>query len=317
VKRPQNAHYQEVTLRLPVEDTDGENLRIAVSAETTGGTVSDRQILRLRRPQAEQNRGGLRVLAIGVGAYQKLPKLSFAAADAMAMGAALQAQAGEGTLYKGVNITILTDGEATLPNIRAALDRFTRDVRPGETLILSLSGHGLKDADQYYFAPVGLDPDKMAQTGLAWKDVLARVEVARKTAKAVWVLADTCRAAPGLRREMIASGEDLRRGVDEGANLILCTASTGDDPSFESEDLKHGLFTQAWLEALRGQGPDLVYEETPRGRVLTQSGLQFLVDSGVRRHARAAGVRQSVEFPRMEGSFSPGQPLFLAAATKK
>jgi hypothetical protein len=47
-------------------------------------------------------------------------------------------------------------------------------------------------------------------------------------------------------------------------------------------------------------------------RVLTLSGLQFIVAASVKRHARAAGVvRQEVEFPRLEGSFSPTRPMFV------
>ena len=38
--------------------------------------------------------------------------------------------------------------------------------------------------------------------------------------------------------------------MEDGGNLILCTASSGDTPSYESEDLKHGIFTAAW----RGRG---------------------------------------------------------------
>src|SRR5439155_6211087 len=105
-------------------------------------------------------------------------------------------------------------------------------------------------------------------TGLPWAELLGKLEGARKTARAVWVLADCCRAAPGLRRELVATARDLKRGVEEGGNLIVCTASSGDTPSYESEDLQHGLFTQAWLEALRGEAPAVVYETTARGRVL-------------------------------------------------
>ena len=103
--------------------------------------------------------------------------------------------------------------------------------------------------------------------------------------------------------------------MEEGGNLVICTASSGDTPSYESEDLKHGIFTYAWLQALRGQGPEIVYEQIARGKVLTLSGLQFAVDYSVRQQARKAGVRQVVEFPRLEGSFSPAQPLFVPVAT--
>ena len=60
-----------------------------LAAGTAGGTVSDRQILRLRNPRAEASRGPLRVLAVGVGAYKQLPRLAFAAADALPQGSGL------------------------------------------------------------------------------------------------------------------------------------------------------------------------------------------------------------------------------------
>jgi uncharacterized caspase-like protein len=177
--------------------------------------------------------------------------------------------------------------------------------------MLILSGHGVKAGDAFYFATVGLNPADVAGTGLPWKEVVGALQAARQKARAVWVLADCCRAAPGLTRERQPSSGDLRQGMEEGGNLVVCTASSGDRPSYESDALKHGLFTQAWLEALRGEAADIVYQETSRGRVLTLSGLQFVVDASVLRHARQAGVRQQVEFPRLEGSFSPSQPLFV------
>ncbi len=313
LKQLQYVHYQQLKLTVPVEETDGEFLRNAIAVETTGGGMSERRILRLRRPEATRQRGPLRVLAIGISQYEKAPKLQFAAKDAVALGAALQTQGKGELLYSGADVTILTDSEATLVKIRAALARFTHDVQPGETLLLALSGHGVKSGSDFYFAPVGLDPEQMATTGLPWKEVLAALEGARQKAKAVWVLADCCRAAPGLRREIVATGADLKRGVEEGGNLVICTASSGDTPSYESEDLDHGLFTQAWLEALRGEAPEVVYQEVARGKVLTLSGLQFCVDASVIRQARKAGVRQQVEFPRLEGSFSPSMPVFVPA----
>ncbi len=315
VKKPQYAHYLQIRLTVPIEDTDGEFIRIAVQVETTGGSVSDRRILPLRRPEARMNRGSLRVLTIGIAPYQNLPKLQFADLDAQDLGLAFKAQDRVDGLYIGADVTFVTNADATLARIREALDQFTRNVRPGDTLILSVSGHGLKRGDATYFAPVRCDPENVEGTGLPWNEVLAKLEEARKTARAVWVLADCCRAAPGLRRDVTAAtSRDLKRGVEEGGNLIICTASSGDTPSYESEDLKHGIFTAAWLEALNGEAPSLVYQDVARGKVLTLSGLQFAVDSAVIRLARAAGVRQRVEFPRLEGSFSPSLPVFVPVA---
>src|SRR5207247_3383999 len=110
-------------LTLPVEETDGSFLRVAMTVQTNGGSISNRQILRLRRPQAEASRGALRVLAIGVGAYSqpRVPRLQFAAADARDMAAALQAQAGENRLYRTATVKVLADADATLPAIRQGL----------------------------------------------------------------------------------------------------------------------------------------------------------------------------------------------------
>jgi hypothetical protein len=350
VRLPQYNQVVQIRHSVPVEDSDGEFIRIAVQAETTGGSVSDREIVRLRRPQAQEARGSLRVLAVGIGEYALLPKLKYAAADADSLADAFRSQAGldAGTsLYRRAEICLLVNGDATLSRIREALDQLVVDTRPGDTLVLAFSGHGIavrpppvdlstlpveatmamKPAPtQTYFAPVRFDPENPAGTGLPWSEIVAKLEPLRKVAKTVWVLADCCRSAPGLRRiptpdmplrkgEVLAADtRDLKRGLDEGGNLILCAASDAETPSYESDDLKHGIFTQAWLEVLRGEAPDAIYQEVPRGRVLTLSGLQFWLDVSVTRHARKTGVRQRVEFPRLEGSFSPSTPVFVPAS---
>jgi hypothetical protein len=324
VRSPLYGHFQQLRLTLPLEESDGALLRIAVVAESADGRGGG-QIIQLRRPHAELNRGPLRVLAIGIGAYTRLPQLRFAADDARALAAAFQEQAGEGKLYRRAEAKLLTEGEATHSAIQQGLEWLTQDIQPGETLILVLSGHGLKEDNRYYFAPVNLDPEKVRETGLPWTEVLARLQAARAKARSVWVLADCCRAAPGLAADRQATGRDLRRGVEETGNLLICTAAEGDRPSYESETLKHGLFTQAWLEALRGDLLETLgkawegcYRRSPHGWLLTFSGLQFILAWRVPEHAEQDGVRQGVEFPLWQTSFLQRQPVFIVvpAATR-
>ena len=40
-------------------------------------------------------------------------------------------------------------------------------------------------------------------------------------------------------------------------------------------------------------------------------GAEETLELSLSKYARAAGVRQVIEFPRLEGSFSGGQPLFV------
>jgi hypothetical protein len=314
VKQPQNTHFVQLRHTVPVEDTDGEFLRIALQVETTSGGVSDRQILRLRRREAVRRQGALRVLAVGISDYQNLPDLQFAAADARELALALEGQDGDGKLYQGTDIRILTDGEATLAGLRAALDQLVASALPGDTVVLALSGHGIRQGEATYFAPVRFDPQNAGGSGLPWSEVLAKLEGARPRARAIWVLADCCRSARGLRKELVARPRDLKQGVQEGGNLIVCAASSGDSPSYESAALKHGLFTQAWLEALRGEvSPQFegIYQEVARGRVLTLSGLQLWLAARVPEHARQEGVRQQVDFPSVFVSFPPNTPVFV------
>src|SRR5262249_3529087 len=126
VRKSAYSHFQQLQVQVPIEETDGAFLRIAVAAESADGRVSDSRIMRLRGPQAEAQRGPLRVLAVGIGAYAHVPRLQFPAADARDLAAALQAQAGEGKLYRSAAVQVLTDDEATLPALRAALAWLTR-----------------------------------------------------------------------------------------------------------------------------------------------------------------------------------------------
>jgi uncharacterized caspase-like protein/tetratricopeptide (TPR) repeat protein len=326
VQDPHYTAYQQLDLTLPLEETDGESVTISLAAETTAGSRSHLEILHLHRPQAAAPRGALRVLAVGVGQYanRAVPRLDFAAADARDLAAALQSQAGDGKLYGSVQVKVLTDADATLPALRQALKWLTDNVQTGETLLLLLSGHGVKEGDKgrerFYFAPVGLDPTNISGTGLPWQEVLARLEAARQHARVVWLLADCCRAASGLRqeqqpselpRERQVTGQDLCREIEEGGNLVICTAATGDRLSYESPALQHGLFTKAWLEALRGEAGQEYANLYLRGRVLTLSRLQVILDERVQQHASEVGKWQAVEFPMLLGSFPVSQPAFL------
>jgi hypothetical protein len=319
-ENPRFAQYEELDLG-PVEVpiTTGPYVRIGVAAESTGGTTGPLAVLRLRNPKAEGFRGRLRVLAIGVGAYRSLDALRYPAADARELAAAFRGQAGSGKLYRKAEIRTLIDREATLASIREALAWLAREARPDETLIVALSGHGLKDGGQSYFAPVDADPARLSQTALPWRELLEALQKARRNAKAIWLLADCCRVAPGLSRERRPSSDDLRRGLGSNADLILCTASKGDQPSYEDSSLGHGLFTRAWLEALRGEAPEARYQLLPAwGRALTHGELNSAVSMRVDELAHQIGVRQDVFFPQeILLNYDAREPLFVAVPVRR
>ena len=65
------------------------------------------------------------------------------------------------------------------------------------------------------------------------------------------------------------------------------------------------------LEARGGAEPKLIHEDAPRGKELTLSRLQSWSEASLTQPARKAGMRPRVEFPRLDLTFPPGQPLFV------
>src|SRR5205814_4435074 len=115
---------------------------------------------------------------------------------------ALKEQGGEERLYRVSYTVSITNADATLADVRQALDMLLANTRPGDTVIVALSGHGIKKGDATYFAPVRFDPENVEGTGLPWAEIVAKLQQARQSARSVWLLADCCRAAPGLQRTL-------------------------------------------------------------------------------------------------------------------
>ena len=77
--------------------------------------------------------------------------------------------------------------------------------------MVCFSGHGIKQGEAVYFAPVGFDPNNAAGTGLPWKEVLDRLEGVRPTVKAVWLLAPPNAAATSLPLPCCSSTTTISR----------------------------------------------------------------------------------------------------------
>jgi uncharacterized caspase-like protein len=192
-----------------------------------------------------QVKGNLYLIAIGVSEYQEEGyDLKYAAADARDVYHALVSQ--EGKAYKQVKGILLADGaqSPTAANIEDSLDLLHKATQD-DTVILFLAGHGINEDGNYYFLP---------------KDAKQRNERWRKSSVIKWrVLQDALEETAGRRILLVDtchSGNAFNaRLVKDASDAKITIISATDSESFAQElpDLKHGVFTYALLEGLKGK----------------------------------------------------------------
>jgi WD40 repeat protein len=229
--------------------------RLAVQAENTvSKAVSD--AIEVTYAQAQPSPielPALYVLAVGVSAYPGKLKLDCAAADARDLARAWKEKSG--TLYRKIEIKLLTDKDATRAEILGGLVWLRKQMTQKDVGIVSFSGHGARDADTtFYLAPVDVNPENLLASGVSGEQL-------RKTLAGIpgkmLVLLDACHAGSvdGDKRKAFGGlTDDLVRDLvtDDYGIVVLCS-STGREYSLEDGTVGHGFFTQAILEGLSGK----------------------------------------------------------------
>ncbi|HLK61042.1 MAG TPA: caspase family protein, partial [Chthonomonadaceae bacterium] len=212
-----------------------------------------REELRLNRAGTGAANGNLYVLAVGISHY-KNPKynLKFAAADAAAFGALWKGQGGG--LYQKVEVTQLTDAQATSASIRAAFEQLQNAATSADSVAIFLSGHGVQaNANDYYFAAQDIDAsslESVKQTGLPW--TVLQTTLSALKARRVFMFLDACHSGNALGGQQ-SSNERMAELLVKQGGVMVFSSSRGSEYSYELEDLQHGAFTAAILEGI-GQG---------------------------------------------------------------
>jgi uncharacterized caspase-like protein len=212
-----------------------------------------------RHPAAAVPKPTLHLIAVGVSTYKNHGhlKLKFAAKDATDLANRLLRE--KGGLYADVKPVLLPEDEADRGSILRTFREVQRALKPGDVVIVFLSGHGANEGGRYYFLPHDVEadtPDAIADTGvshLELRDAFRRLFDAK--AKVI-ALVDTCYSG-----DVVEGGKALPADVDIVAQelaaaengVIVLTSSTGREISKERADLQNGIFTSALLEALRGE----------------------------------------------------------------
>ncbi len=219
----------------------------------------------------------LYVLAVGLSTYKDTSfNLGFAAKDAGDFSKALALQ--KGTLYRDVEVKLITDKQATKDDVLDGLEWLKREVTARDVGILFLAGHGLNDnAGNYYFLPHDGNPEQLLRTGVAHNDIkLALNSIA---GKALFFI-DSCHSGNALGTAKTRGLIDVNAIVNDLTSaengVVVFAASTGRQYSRESPDWGNGAFTKAVVEGLMGKA------DFRKTGVITHKALDFYVAERVK-----------------------------------
>jgi hypothetical protein len=219
---------------------------------------------------------------VGIEEYRGLPPARFAARDARAVRAHLQALG-----VPARNIAFLEGAEATRAGLSKTLNAWLPNrVKKDSTVYFYYSGHGAPDprSGRAFLVPVDGDPEYLEDTAYPLSELYRRLGALG--ASHVLVALDSCFSGAGGRSVLAKDARPLVARVaaeTPGAGLSLLTASDGTQISGALDDEEHGAFTYYLLQGLNGAaaGKD--------GAVTAGSLLAFLkpkVEDAARMHNR-------------------------------
>ncbi len=278
-------------------------------APTSGGAASQSQpatqrsrdlVFEADAPPATVPRGY--AVVVGIANYEKLDasqQLQFPESDADAIYRVLISK--EGGAFPAENVRFLKGREATLANVKSALEEWLPSVaQPADRVVVYFAGHGFVENDHGYLAPWDVDPQHLAETAYPM-DTLG--EVLANKVKANWkvLLADACHSG---KISAETTNEKLEQKFDAlPSRFLTLTATAGNEKSFEDPTLStgFGLYTYFVVQAFQGYS-----DNDPCDGRITADELVGYVRSNVRRYARE---RQLSQTPTARGDYEPGMLL--------
>ena len=241
---------------LPVPET--------TDVPSTQGTTHTERQTNERPSTITEGRGDsdLYVIAVGINRYtESSMNLQYAAGDAQALADLFRRR---GTVpYRNVYVKEILDEQATRSGILTPLENVASHVRPQDTLVVFLGGHGKMVGQRYYFIPHDFRfeadsfEDDIRKQGLAadaLSDAISQVSASKRL-----LILDTCASggALGISRQgrdpFAFRGAIEKLGTSPGVFTIA--ASAAGEEAQEIGELGHGVLTYALLAGLRAVPP--------------------------------------------------------------
>jgi uncharacterized caspase-like protein len=262
---------------------------------------------------------------IGVSRYAHLPEsdwLKGADADARALARFLESP--RGGSVPSDHVQVLVNEQATVSNIRLALDRLIRSTRHGDVAWIFFAGHGKVEwyggGEVGYLLASDSDPRVLNATALPMDEMRRYVDVNLRQADQVLLVTDACHAGrlgpEGESARILGTVNERISEIGERSGVLNLMACRRDEKAVEDPRLGgHGVLTACLLQALDGAG---TYSSDDVVRV--EDVLEYVMRkvpelTGGRQHPRY-GTNYSDEFP-LAWLRRPGPRLDLPAPRRQ
>ena len=194
---------------------------------------------------------------VGINQYQSLQPLMYAQFDALELRDFLVNEVGLPTHY----CSLLTDVSsvvyegAAAPTREVLLQRLAQScdrAGPDDTVWFFFSGYGVHWQGQDYLLPIDADPSRIEQTGIAVETLFNCLAQGNQRQSLVMLDMNRPQSAlgpavgPGLGAQSAALAEQMA--------IPLVLSCRPDQFSQETLAVRHGLFTEALIEAMRFHG---------------------------------------------------------------
>jgi hypothetical protein len=247
--RPSTAGSSLITFRVSLLDGINTLRATAVSSDRTE-SIPHEMTVRLEAPVKE---AALRLLAVGISRYQNPGlALTFPTADASGISEFFRRT---GTrLFREIDITELSDENATESNIMAALVALQRRSQPQDVVVVFLAGHGASVGAGWFFIPHDLrNPERdeeLQAHGIS--SVRLAEELRRVSSQKILLLVDACYSGSMLSAFRGYEDRKALALLARSAGVHIVAAATRDQRASEVPALGHGVFSYALLRGLAG-----------------------------------------------------------------
>jgi hypothetical protein len=229
-----------------IDALPGDN-EISVTAFNRSNTVQSYMKTVSFNSKLRQEEPHLYILAIGIDQYNDTNvNLKYAVKDAMDIEEKIKVQAT--TLYSPRNIhyKLLTDREATKVNIINKIDELAKAIKPQDSFILFVAGHGVLLQNQYYLLTHDYN-GTVSNHSLISSNEIVETSKKIKSLSQLFIF-DTCHA--GGVDTIISGLYDARMSVLAKKMGLHIYASASDKQAAMDGYKGNGLFTYTLLDGL-------------------------------------------------------------------
>lgn len=229
-----------------IDAVPGDN-EVSVTAFNSGNTVQSYMKTINFNSKLKQEEPHLYILAVGIDHYKDINvNLKYAVKDAKDLEEKLKVQSA--TLYKpqSIHYVLLTDREATKANIVNKVNELSNTIKPQDSFILFVAGHGVLLQNQYYMLTHDYN-GMVSDNSMISSNEIVEMSKKIKSLSQLFIF-DTCHAG-GV--DTIVSGlYDARMSVLAKKMGLHIYASASDKQSAMDGYKGNGLFTYVLLGGL-------------------------------------------------------------------